>query len=90
MTNVIASSGPLPSFSPLPVVRVPETWERHYQQVHAGAKLKLIEEVDILQDDIAGKRFTVSGPLNEELHGLHLLETVYLRFMFNVRRIRLH
>ena len=65
MTNVIARS------SPLPVVRAPESWERHYQQMHARAKLRLIEEVDILQDDIAGKRFTVSGPLNEELHGLH-------------------
>ena len=65
MTNVIASS------SPLPEVRAPETWERHYQQVLACVKLRLIEEVDILQDDITGKRFTVSGPMNEELHGLH-------------------
>ena len=85
VTNVIAGS------SPIPEVRGAETWERRcQQQVHARAKLRLIEEVDILQDDTAGKRFTVSGPLNEELHGLHYrkcncgLYSIALLRQFNV------
>ena len=52
VSNVIAYSSPLPS----PGV---EKQERDSRNVHA--RLKLIEEVDILQDDTAGKRAAVSA-----------------------------
>lgn len=44
--------------SPLSLPRLTEISERNCKQVHA--KLRLIEEVDILQDDTAGKRSAVS------------------------------
>ena len=53
VTNVIAYSSPLPS----PLV---EKYERDHGKHTTHGKLKLIEEVDILQDDTAGKAATVS------------------------------
>lgn len=45
--------------SPLPSPKAAGTKGREIKQVHA--KLKLIEEVNILEDDTAGKRSTVSA-----------------------------
>ena len=53
VTDVIAGS------SPLSFPRVSGTQERGNKQVHAN--LRLIEEANILQDDTAGKRSTVSA-----------------------------
>ena len=47
------------SSSPLQLRKAAGTQERENKQVHA--KLRLIEEVNILQQDTAGKRSTVSG-----------------------------
>ena len=52
VSNVVKGS------SPLSLTRATETSERNYKEVHT--KLRLIEEVDILQDDTAGKSSTVS------------------------------
>ena len=52
VSNVVTGS------SPLSLTRATEISERNCKQVHA--KLRLIEEVDILQDDTAGKSSTVS------------------------------
>lgn len=53
VTSVIAYSSPLPS-------QMTEKHERDHCKHTVHAKLKLIEEVDILQDDTAGKPATVS------------------------------
>lgn len=50
VSSVIAYSSPLPS----------QMTEKHECKHTVHAKLKLIEEVDILQDDTAGKPATVS------------------------------
>ena len=52
VSNVVNGS------SPLSLPRAGEVLERNCKQVHA--KLRLIEEVDILQDDTEGKGSTVS------------------------------
>ena len=57
VTNAVPGSvDSIPLPSPRPEA---ETKEQHSKKVHA--KLKLIEDANILQDDAAGKRSTVSA-----------------------------
>ena len=63
--------------STLPEARAAEAREQDCKQVQIRAKLRLIEEVDILQDDTAGKRSTVSVPLNQDFPGAYSKWNIY-------------
>lgn len=70
VTNVIAGS------SPLPLARAAETLQRDCRDVHT--KLRLIEEVDILQSDTAEKRSTVSPDQNETNVNTQKIESYFI------------
>lgn len=57
--------------SPLPEAWAAEAGKQGCKQVQICPKLRFIEELDILRDDTAGKRSTVSVPLNQDFPGAY-------------------
>ena len=63
--------------SPLPEASAAEARKQGCKQVQKCVKLRLIEELDILQDDTAGKRSTVSVRLNQDFPGAYSKWNIY-------------